>query len=141
MRRVRVVLVALAAVAAAGAPVTGLAEGATGEGEIPQIAEARATGAAADFMLRYIQEDGPDSGHVRVVLTPETRALTIIEARMAAERAFLDALEEPGLGDNLKRITVVVRLLPASHPDPGAAEQVIVYQHKSGRDWSVFAGE
>jgi len=121
--------------------VTGLAEGATGEGETPQIAEARATGAAADFMLRYIQEDGPESGHVRVVLTPETRALTIIEARMAAERAFLDALEEPGLGDNLKRITVVVRLMPASHPDPGVAEQVIVYQHKSGRDWSVFAGE
>jgi hypothetical protein len=142
MRRVRDARVALAAgFAAAAVLVTGLAESATGEGETPQIAEARATGAAADFMLRYIQEDGPESGHVRVVLTPETRALTIIEARMAAERAFLDALEEPGLGDNLKRITVVVRLLPASHPDPGAAEQVIVYQHKSGRDWSVFAGE
>ena len=142
MRRVRVSRVALAAgLAAAGALATGLAEGATGEGETPMIAEARATGAAADFMLRYIQEDGPESGHVRVVLTPETRALTIIEARMAAERAFLDALDEPGLGDKLKRITVVVRLLPASHPDPGAAEHVIVYQHKSGPNWSVFAGE
>jgi hypothetical protein len=127
--------------AAAGALVTGLAEGATGEAETPQIAEARATGAAADFMLRYIQEDGPESGHVRVVLTPEARPLTVMEARMAAEKAFLDALEEPGLGEHLKRITVVVRLMPASHPDPDAAEQVIVYQHKSGNDWSVFAGE
>lgn len=143
MRRVRISRVALAAgLAAAGAVVvTGLAEGATGEGETPVIAEARASGGAADFMLRYIQEDGPESGHVRVVLTPETRALTVMEARMAAERAFLDALDEPGLGEKLKRITVVVRLLPASHPDPGVAEQVIVYQHKSGRNWSVFAGE
>ena len=121
--------------------VTVLAEAATGDSETPLIAEASATGIAADFMLRYIQEDGPESGHVRVVLTPETRPLTVMEARKAAEKAFLEALEEPGLGDNLKRITVVVRLMPASHPDPGVAEQVIVYQHKSGRDWSVFAGE
>ena len=142
MRRVRVSRVALAVgLAAASAWVTGLAEGATGKVETPQIAEARAVGAAADFMLRYIQEDGPESGHVRVVLTPETRPLTVMEARMAAEKAFLEALEEPGLGGNLKRITVVVRLMPASHPDPGVTEQVIVYQHKSGHDWSVFAGE
>ena len=142
MRRVRVSRVALAVgLAAAGAMVTALADAATGEGETPMIAQARATGIAADFMLRYIQEDGPESGHVRVVLTPETRPLTVIEARMAAEKAFLEALEEPGLGDNLKRITVVVRLMPVSHPNPGSAEQVIVYQHKSGRDWSVFAGE
>ena len=142
MRRVRVSRVALAVgLAAAGAMVTVLAEAATGDSETPLIAEASATGIAADFMLRYIQEDGPESGHVRVVLTPETRPLTVMEARMAAEKAFLEALEEPGLGDNLKRITVVVRLMPASHPDPGVAEQVIVYQHKSGRDWSVFAGE
>jgi hypothetical protein len=142
MRRVRVSRVALAVgLSAASALVTGFAEGATGKIEPPQISEARATGAAADFMLHYIQEDGPESGHVRVVLTPETRPLTIMEARMAAEKAFLEALEEPGLGDHLKRITVVVRLMPASHPDPGAAEQVIVYQHKSGHDWSVFAGE
>jgi hypothetical protein len=64
-----------------------------------------------------------------------------MEARAAAEQAFLSALEEPGLGDELKRVTVVVRLLPASHPDPATAEQVIVYLHKSGNDWSVLAGE
>ena len=91
-------------------------------------------------MLHYIQEDGPESGHVRVELTPETRPLTIIEARMAAEQAFLDALKEPGLGDNLQRITVVVRLMPDFAPGPRSAEQVIVYLHKGGHDWSVLSG-
>lgn len=145
MRRVRVsrVLLALGLAAAAALSFSGgKIAAATNEGEAPQVTEARATGKAADFMLRYIQEDGPESGHVRVVLTPETRAVTVIEARMAAEQAFLEALTEPGLGDELKRITVVVRLMPASHPDPGASgEQVIVYLHKGGRDWSVLAGE
>jgi hypothetical protein len=116
---------------------------ATGAGEAPQIAEAaaRTLGDAADLRLRFVQEDGPQSGHVRVVLTPETRPLTMIEARMAAEKGFLAALNEPGLGDNLSRITVVVRLMPASHPSPDMAEQVVVYRHKGGRDWSVMAGE
>lgn len=143
MRRVRFSRLILAAgLTAAAALGSGhLAGAATGGGERPLISEARATGQAADFMLRYIQEDGPESGHIRVVLTPETRPVTVMEARMAAEQAFLSALSEPGLGDDLKRITVVVRLLPASHPDPGAAEQVIVYLHKSGNDWSVLAGE
>lgn len=119
---------------------------ATGDVEPLRLAEASAGPAevasdSADLMLRYIQEDGPESGHVRVVLAPETRPLTLIEARMAAEQAFLAALSEPGLGDGLTRITVVVRLMPASHPDPEASEQVVVYQHKSGNDWSVFVGE
>ena len=54
---------------------------------------------------------------MRVVLTPEARSLTVMEARMAAEQAFLEALKEPGLGDDLKRITVVVRLMPSSHSE------------------------
>jgi len=66
-----------------GGPSTAAA---TGEGETPQISQARATGGVADLTLHYIQEDGPDSGHVRVVLTPEARTLSIIEARMAAEQ-------------------------------------------------------
>jgi len=32
-------------------------------------------------------------------------------------------------------------LMPRSHPDPDEVEQVIVYQHKGGRDWSVLPGE
>ena len=122
-------------------PATGPALAATGNGEPPEVIEARALGASADVMLHFIQEDGPQSGHVRVVLTPETRALTVIEARMAAEQAFLQTLKQPGLGDDLDRITVVVRMMPRSHPDPDEAQQVIVYQHKGGRDWSVLPGE
>ena len=122
-------------------PAAGPAFAATGEVEPPEVVEARALGASADVMLHFIQEDGPQSGHVRVLLTPETRALTIIEARMAAEQAFLQTLKQPGLGDALDRITVVVRLMPRSHPDPDEVEQVIVYQHKGGRDWSVLPGE
>jgi hypothetical protein len=114
---------------------------ATGEGELPEITQARAMGEDADLTLRYIQEDGAESGHVRVVLTPEARSLSVMEARMAAEQAFLEALKEPGLGDNLQRITVVVRMVPESHPDPAMTEQVIIYQHKGGHDWSVMAGD
>ncbi len=100
-----------------------------------------AIGGSANLKMRFIQEGGPDSGHVRVLLTPETRPLTVIEARTAAQQAFLETLKEPGLGDNLSRITVVVRLMPESHPDPSGYEQVIVFVHKGGRDWSVLAGE
>jgi len=139
MRRVGVLGAMSVALAAGLGWATAIA--ATGAGDLPEIAQARAMGEVADLNLHYIQEDGPDSGHVRVVLTPEARSLSIIEARMAAEQAFLGALKEPGLGDNLQRITVVVRMVPESHPDPDATEQVIVYQHKSGRDWSVLAGE
>jgi hypothetical protein len=120
---------------------TGPGIAATGSGESPEVIEARALGASADVVLHFIQEDGPESGHVRVVLTPETRALTVIEARMAAEQAFLQTLKQPGLGDDLDRITVVVRMMPRSHPDPNEVQQVIVYQHKAGRDWSVLPGD
>jgi len=30
--------------------------------------------------------------------------------------------------------------MPDSHPDPDASEQVIVYLHKGGADWSVLSG-
>ena len=129
------------AVGVSGFVSTGPAFAATSDGEPPEVIEARALGASADVMLHFIQEDGPQSGHVRVVLTPEARALTVIEARMAAEQAFLQTLKQPGLGDDLDRITVVVRMMPRSHPDPDEAQQVIVYQHKGGHDWSVLPGE
>jgi hypothetical protein len=139
-------LVLFALASAAGAFVFDAAKGATAEGGPDVLAEAvaveaRPFGEAADLLLHYIQEDGPESGHVRVVLTPETRPLTIMEARAAAQQAFLEALKEPGLGENLTRITVVVRLMPATHPDPVPREQVIVFQHRGGRDWSVLSGE
>jgi hypothetical protein len=130
----------VAGFALATGPVSDVASAATGGGEIPQIAQARAMGQVADLNLRYVQEDGPDSGHVRVILTPEARSLTVIEARMAAEQAFLGALKERGLGDSLKRITVVVRMMPDSDDNAGGSEQVVVYQYKGGSDWSVLPG-
>jgi len=134
----------VAAIAAGVLPGSG-GTAATGEESSGQIADAasvafRAAVDSADLLLQFIQVDGPTSGHVRVVLTPETRPLSILEARSAAEQAFLKTLEEPGLGD-ISRVTVVVRLMPQSHPDPGVSEQVIVYQHKSGLDWTVLSGE
>jgi hypothetical protein len=78
---------------------------------------------------------------VRVELTPETRPLTIIEARSAAEEGFLAALEEPALRDGLTRVTVVVRLMPATHPDPVPAEHVVIFVYKGGSDWSVLSGD
>ena len=136
--------VAFAALAAAGMAAPQLAAAPTGEEARPvaeAVGEALAFGGSADMTMRFIQEDGPESGHVRVVLTPETRPLTLLEARSVAQRAFLETLKELGLGDSLKRITVVVRLMPTSHPDPAAAEQVVVYRHKGGRDWSVSVGQ
>jgi hypothetical protein len=142
MRRVRVEgWVAAGLLAVAGFGSVGPVAAATGEGEAPLIAQARAMGAVADLTLRFVQEDGPESGHVRVVLTPEARSLTVIEARMAAEQAFLQTLKEPGLGDNLKRIEVVVRLMPAQQLSAQGFEHTFVYLHKGGRDWAVLAPE
>jgi hypothetical protein len=147
MGRVAIDRLLAASLAASGALLPSQAATAAVEKAQPrQFAEANAgvsapLGDSADLMMQYIQEDGPESGHVRIVLSPETRPLTMIEARAAAQQAFLQALTEPGLGDDLKRITVVVRLMPASHPDPAGTEQVVVFLHKGGRDWSVVAGE
>ena len=96
---------------------------------------------AADVELHFFQENGPESGHVRVELTPQTVPLTMMQARSAAQQAFLAALGEPGLGDNLKRIEVVVRLMPAQQLSAQAFEHTFVYLHKGGRDWSVLVPE
>jgi hypothetical protein len=143
MRRVAFDLMVAAGVVAWGA-MPPAAEAATGL-EGPQLAEVTkglvgALGETAEVTLHYIQEDGPESGHVRVVLVPEARPLTQLEARVAAQQAFLATLKEPGLGDPLKRITVVVRLMP-NRLAGAADDQVIVFLHKGGNDWSVVAGE
>ena len=107
----------------------------------PVAAPGEIVGGTADLEMRFIQEDGPDSGHIRVVLTPETRALTAYEARSAAQQAFLATLSEPALGDNLSRITVVVRLMPQSYMDPGSAEQIFRFLFKGGKDWTILPME
>src|SRR6185312_8668316 len=92
----------VAGVATAIVAPSQIADGAVGGGEQTRFAEAadgtpRLLEDSADLQMRFVQEDGPESGHVRVELTPETRSLTIMEARSAAEQAFLEALNEPGL--------------------------------------------
>ena len=145
-RSVALDLMVVAGLATGGIAAAGIALAATEEAT--QTAAGAAiepaaviTGNMADMELRYIQEDGPESGHVRVELTPETRSLTIIEARSAAQQGFLAALNQPGLGDNLSRITVVVRLMPASYADPSGTEQSFLFLHKGGQEWSVLSGD
>lgn len=91
----------------------------------------------ANVELRFVQEDGPSSGHVRVELTPADRPLSFFEVRSAAQQAFLVALKEPGLGDELSRIKVVVR---ASREEP-ASEQSFLFLRTGASNWSVMAAE
>lgn len=135
--------VILSGVVALAAGSSELAIGAVSDASLDQVAAVTDTTAtlpfaATDLEVRYVQEDGAASGHVRVELTPELRPLSAMEARSAAQQGFLKALGESGLGDQLSEITVVVRLMPRSHPDPDAAEQVIRYLRKGGREWSVL---
>ena len=134
----------LAGIAGGGVFVSHLAVGAVDGTQMvagPVAAPTEIIGGTADLRMRFIQEDGPDSGHIRVVLTPETRALTLWEARSAAQQAFLETLSEPALGGNLSEITVVVRLMPESYVDPGGAEQIFRFLFKGGKDWTILAPE
>ena len=123
-----------------------VASGAVGDGGLERLAEASVNpqpigAGAADFEMRFIHEGGPESGPVRVVLTPQARPLTALEARNAAQKAFLEALADPSLSDDLRRVVVVVRLMPATHPDPAGSEQSFLFLRKQGTTWSVRGGE
>src|SRR5688572_25720735 len=87
----------VAAMAAGVLPGSG-GTAATGEAPSAQLADAASVALreavdSAYLLLQFIQVDGPTSGHVRVMLTPETRPLSILEARSAAEQAFLETLK------------------------------------------------
>lgn len=121
----------------------GLAIGAVG-GEEPQIvaeapAAAKVRYATADVELRFVQEDGPESGHVRVELTPAERPLSFFEARSAAQQAFLETLKEPGLGGDLQRITVVVYLAPPAAGSDDA--QTFLFLRTGAKNWSVMGAD
>jgi hypothetical protein len=102
-------------------------------------ATARPLHGAADVVLRFVQEGEPEEGLVRVELTPADRPLTGMEARAAAQQAFLEALNEPGLGDNLSRIAVEVRLVRGSE-DPGLRRSFL-YLSRGGGNWSVMSAD
>ena len=79
-------------------------------------------GYSTNVRMRFFQEDGPLAGHVKVVLTPDDRPLTMDEARSAARQAFLETLNDPVFMDGLKIVTVVV------HRFPGQDEPVLDFQ-------------
>jgi hypothetical protein len=102
-------------------------------------AAARPLNGAADVMLRFVQEGGPEDGLVRVELTPAERPLSAMEARAAAQHAFLEALNEPGLGDNLTRIVVEVRLAPAG--GDATLRRSYLFLSRGGGSWSVMSAD
>ena len=94
----------------------------------------------ANSVLMTFEEDGDlFDGHIRIVLSPETRPLTLMQARSAAQEAFLEALNEPGLADVISRITIVVELVPEARDSD--LRQVFLYESKDGKTWSLSADQ
>ncbi len=90
----------------------------------------------ANNVLMTFEEDGDlFDGHIRVVLSPEAQPLTLMQARTAAQEAFLETLNEPALVDVINKITIVVELVPeARESDP---KHVFLYESKDGKTWSL----
>ncbi len=94
----------------------------------------------ANSVMMTFEEDGDlFDGHIRIVLSPESGPLTVMQARSAAQQAFLEALNEPALVDVINRITIVVELVPQARE--GDITQVFLYETKDGKTWSVRAGQ
>jgi hypothetical protein len=94
----------------------------------------------ANNVLMTFEEDGDlFDGHIRVVLSPENSPLTVMQARSAAQDAFLETLNEPALVDVIDRITIVVELVPDARESD--LKQVFVYESKDGKTWSLSADQ
>lgn len=99
-------------------------------GSIPKDASA-----GTNVRMQFIQIDGPLAGHVKVVLTPDDRALTPEEARTAARQAFLETMNDPSFMDDLKIVTIVVHRFPDLE-DPTVDFSVRFRAEGDGK-WSV----
>ena len=62
-----------------------------------------------------------------------------MEARAVAQRGFLAALNEPGLGDMLKTVVVTVDLVPDNR-DP-ALKRSFLYFATGAESWSVLSAD
>jgi hypothetical protein len=94
----------------------------------------------ANHVIMTFEEDGDlFDGHIRFVLRPEARPLTLMEARIAAQDAFIEALNEPAFADVINRITIVVELVPEA--GEGDLKQVFLYESKDGKTWSLSAAQ
>ena len=94
----------------------------------------------ANHVVMTFEEDGDlFDGHIRFVLRPEARPLSLMEARIAAQEAFIEALNEPAFVDVISRITIVVELVPEASEDD--LRQVFLYESKDGKNWSLTAAQ
>lgn len=93
-----------------------------------------------NHVVMTFEEDGDlFDGHIRFVLRPEARPLTLMEARIAAQQAFMEALNEPAFVDVISRITIVVELVPEANENN--IRQVFLYESKDGKIWSLSADQ
>ena len=93
----------------------------------------------AELEMRFAPAADGKDGHISVILTPQNRALSAHEARQAAEDAFLEALNEPGLGAMLTQVRVVVYFKPA--PKPQSDRKAFVFSSENGVSWHLEAAE
>jgi len=110
-------------------------ESATGMDEIITGSIPKGVASITNVQMQFIQQDGPRAGHVKVVLMPDDRPLTLEEARSAARQAFLETLNEPSFMDELKIVTIVVHRFPGQS-DPVLDLQMRFRAEGEGR-WSV----
>jgi hypothetical protein len=98
---------------------------------------ARLLDGATGVRVRIVPEGDPSS--VRVELVPDARSLTLLEARAVAQRGFLAALNEPGLGDMLKTVVVTVDLVPDNRDPP--LKRSFLYFATGAESWSVLSAD
>lgn len=92
---------------------------------------------ANNVMMRFEDDGDLFDGHIRVVLSPERRSLTLMQARSVAQKAFLETLNEPALIDVINAITIVVELVPNAGEND--LRQVFLYETRDGKTWSLSA--
>jgi hypothetical protein len=85
--------------------------------------------------MQFLQVGGPRDGHVKVVLTPDDRALTVDEARSAVREAFLETLNDPAFMDDLKIVTIVVHRFPDT-VDP-SVDISVRFQAQGSGQWLI----
>jgi len=128
--------------AAAIASLTAAAAAYGAVGERPQNVAAEYAARPMDQMtnvrLRFLPLDDPREGHVKVLLTPESRPLSFFEARQAVHQAFLETLKEPGLPDDLSRIAVTVQMQPEGTVSAEEGKTYL-FIRKDAKTWTIIA--
>ena len=90
---------------------------------------------STNVRMQFFQEDGPRAGHVKIILTPDDRPLSMDEARSAARQAFLETLNDPFFMDGLKIVTVVVHRFPGQ--DEPVLDLHVQFRSQGDSSWSI----